>query len=398
MAPPTPEPAPVFFTSYARPDNGDSRLEVAIRKLEKRVRAKIGLGDDATIAFFDVQDIKTGQDWEARLSGVLRTARIIVCMCSPTYVNSAFCAKEFEVFRRRLARASAPENVVIVPVIWEPGQLPAAILKYQFTDGRMPDAYGKTLGLSHFSRLPSQADKLDDAIEVLADIIDQAERGGTAEDWLDDIVFDNLPSFVHHPRSEPYQNLTLTVLHSDRAQWKMGTLRRSIGALADDTAKELQISLEVLEPNAVTLDGSLERARVSRHMSVIVADFDATTTAPWQGILAQIDAAARSNCAVMAGFKRATATSPADMQAKLRALLPQSSGPPALHAHFVLGDERGTGTTLKTVTAALQMALIAEDRHLAQTVESAQLRSSAGALGIDVDAKPSVSNAEGADP
>src|SRR5438874_408203 len=110
----------LFFTSYARPDNSDAKLEGAVRQLENRVRAKIGLAADAKIAFFDVADIKTGQDWEQRLDGVLRGTKIIVCMCSPTYVNSAFCAKEFEVFRRRLAQASAPANVFILPVIWEP--------------------------------------------------------------------------------------------------------------------------------------------------------------------------------------------------------------------------------------------------------------------------------------
>jgi pimeloyl-ACP methyl ester carboxylesterase len=385
----------IFFTSYARPDNSDTKLEGAIRQLEKRVRAKIGLAADAKIAFFDVEDIKTGQDWEKRLDGVLRGTKIIVCMCSPTYVNSPFCAKEFEVFRRRLARASAAANVFILPVIWEPGQLPAPILKYQFTDARLPDAYGKTLGLSHFTRLASQTDKLDDAIEVLADVIDQAEQNGTLEAWADPIVFDELPSFLHNPKREPYKNVTLTVLNTDQAQWKMGTLRRSIGAIADATARDLQISLEILDPNLVTLANSLEQARASRHMSIVAVDFDDAGKAPWRQILDGLDAAARSNCAVLVGWKRADLVSPADMQAKLRTLLPKSSASVASHAHFPLSDDGGVRAALTTAITELQMALIAEDKHLAQTVESAELRYDAGVKGIDVDSRPTVSNTQG---
>ena len=73
----------VFFTSYERSDNTDTQLQSAVRKLEQRVRAKIGADDTVKIAFFDVEDIKTGTDWEQRLSGVLRSTKIIVCMCSP---------------------------------------------------------------------------------------------------------------------------------------------------------------------------------------------------------------------------------------------------------------------------------------------------------------------------
>jgi hypothetical protein len=392
-----PEPTAVFFTSYARSDNGDTKLEGAIRKLETRVRAKIGAADDAKIAFFDVEDIKTGQDWEQRLDSVLRSARMIVCMCSPTYVNSAFCAKEFEVFRRRFVQASAPDNVVIVPVIWEPGLLPAAVQKFQFTDASLPDAYGKTLGLSHFARLPSQAGKLEDAIEALADVINRAEQNGVLEEWHEPIKFEDLPSFVHNPRSERYQNVTLTVLHGDRAQWKMRTLRRSVGALADAAAKDLQISLEILDPDVVTLGARLDQAKAHRHMSIVAIDVDDARTAPWQQLLADIDAAKRSNLAVLVGWKNPELVSSGDRQAKLRTLLPASSGPTALHTYFPLGDERNAASALKATIAALQMALIDEDKHLAQTVDSAELRNEAEANGIDVDSRPSVTNTQGAD-
>ena len=390
-------PTYVFFTSYARPDNSDTKLGDAIKKLEGRVRAKMGAAANVEIAFFDINDITTGQQWEQRLGAVLRETKIIVCMCSPTYVNSAFCAKEFEVFRRRLAMAADPEaaQVAIVPVVWEPGTFPNAILEYQLNDARLPDAYGKTLGLSHFSRLPSQADKLDDAIEVLADVIDQADQNAVLPVWTDPIVFDDLPSFPHHPKAEPYKNVTLTVLHDDRAQWKMGGIRHPIGFIADLAAKDLQVSLEIVDPNPATLPQRLEQAKTARHMSIIAIDHDDAQNPKWQQMLADIDQAARSNCAVLVGWKQPELTSPADIQSWLKQLLPNSSGSAARHSSFPLNDEKGCKKALTSAIAGLQMALIAEDKHLAQTVDSPVLRSEAEKNGIDVDSHPTVSNNDG---
>ena len=310
-------------------------------------------------------------------------------------MNSPFCAKEFEVFRRRLAKAAAPGNVVIVPVIWEPGPLPSAILKFQFTDNRLPDAYGKTLGLSHFARLASQADKLNDAIEVLADVIDVAEQSGMLEEFTDPIVFDELPSFLHNPKRDAYKNVTLTVLHDDRAQWKMGGLRRSIGAIADRVANDLQISLEIVDPQPDTLQKQLDDAMTARHMSIVAIDFADASTPRWRLLLDQIDAAARSNTAVLVGWKASDSASSADIQNKLRDLLPKSTTASSKHSSLPLGDEKGTQAALTTAIASLQMALIAEDNARAQVVESADLRSKAEEKGIDPSARPAVSNAGG---
>jgi len=114
-----------FFTSYARPDaNRVSKLDKVVEELLERVRAKLGLAlKPQEVGFFDRTNIETGKKWEEVLGNDLRTARVIVCLCSPTYFNSAFCAKEFEVFRRRLENADKKVQglPIVVPVIWEPG-------------------------------------------------------------------------------------------------------------------------------------------------------------------------------------------------------------------------------------------------------------------------------------
>jgi hypothetical protein len=390
--------AHIFFTSYARLDNSDAKLGDTVKKIEGRVRALMGAAADVNIAFFDADDLRTGQEWEVRLGDTLKEAKIIVCMCSPTYVNSAYCAKEFEVFRRRLIAAAdqARGKVAIVPVVWEPGALPEAILRYQLKDARFPDPYGKTVGLSQFSRLKSQSDKLDDVIEVLAEIINDAEANANLPAWTDEIRFDDLPSFLQHPKPEPYKNMTLTVLHDDAAQWKMGGVRKGIGAIADVVASDLHIALEIIDPNAATLPQKLDAARTARHMSIVAVAFDDAQTPPWQQMLAQVDQAGRTNCAVLVGFRQPELTSATDIQAKLKQLLPQSSTPGSRHSAFALNDEKGCANALKAAVAALQMDLITEDKNNAQQVDSQELRDEAAKQGIALDARPTVSSSDGA--
>jgi hypothetical protein len=389
---------PVFFTSYASDDNEQNKLHDAVKRIEARVRAFMGADEEAEIAFFARQSIETGQQWEQRLGGVLRDTKLIVCMCSPRFVNSAYCAKEFEVFRRRLAAVAGPAEgkVAIIPIVWEPGTLPAAIARFQFTDIRLPEAYGKTVGLSQLIRLPSQADKLDDTIEVLAEIINKADDDTfVLPPFPGAIEFDSLPSFPHSPNPAPYKNVTLTVLHANRAQWKMGGNRRNIAALVDEAAKSLDVSLEIVDPNPVDLQQHLDAARQRRHISLVVIAYDDAAKAPWQQMLAGIDQAARSNCAVLVGWKQSELPSAADIQMKLKQLLPTSATPAAKHAALPLGDEKGCKDALTSAIAALQMALIAEDAHLAQTVKSQVLSEGAAKKGIEVDKTPTVSASSG---
>ena len=390
-------PAHVFFTSYARDDNDEQKLASAVKRIEKRVRAMMGVDEDVQIAFFDGNSIETGQQWKERLGDALRETKIIVCMLSPRYVNSAFCAKEFEVFRRRLAAAAQPQKIVVVPVVWEPGSLPEALLEFQFRDDRLPPEYGTTVGLSQITRLRSQVEKLDDVIEVIAEIINKADRDAALPAWVDELDFDELPSFVHSPRREPYRNVTLTVLHDDRAQWRMGGMRTSIGKVADDVAAKAQTSLEVIDPNPANLAQKLAAAQQARHMSIVAIDAEDAQKAPWQALLREIDEARRSNCAVLVALKQPEKLSQIEIQARLAELLPDSTSSGSQHNTFALGDAESCRTAMTRAVAGLQMALIAEDRDRAQQVESPELRAAAADQGIVLNTRPTVS-ATGGEP
>ena len=212
-----------FFTSYARLDNNKySKLNAVVEGLKERVRAKLGARSTDQVAFFDTRAIKTGAEWEKFLGDALRRSRVLVCFCSPTYFNSPFCAKEFEVFRRRLERAGETyrDARVVLPVIWDIGSegiwLPQSIQKYQFTDKRFPDRYTMD-GLCALKRVKGQRENYVKAIEVLADII-TAASSLILPPWSDPIIFDQLPQSFHNPNTGPY-NLAVIVLNEKGTQW-----------------------------------------------------------------------------------------------------------------------------------------------------------------------------------
>ena len=65
------------------------------------MRGLTGLAVEHRIAFFDVRDIKTGNEWREILAEPLRVAKVFVCMVSPTYVTCPVCSKEFGAFVER---------------------------------------------------------------------------------------------------------------------------------------------------------------------------------------------------------------------------------------------------------------------------------------------------------
>src|SRR5438309_860684 len=86
----------VSFISYAR-INKTRYVEKFVRELTQQIIDKTPYGPNE-IVFFDTTSINTGQDWSRVLGDALRTSKVIVCLCTPHYLNSEFCGKELQVF------------------------------------------------------------------------------------------------------------------------------------------------------------------------------------------------------------------------------------------------------------------------------------------------------------
>jgi FxsC-like protein len=137
-----------FFFSYAHEDNlPDSNGKRWVKKfyddLSNEVSRKASLPANE-VSFFDEEAIRLGTKWPGELFEGIQTAKIFVCLYSPTYFKKPFCGKEWTIFNhRRQAYAQkygVKEPELIIPVLWEKEiyvsrNLPAPLKEDQYTFG-----------------------------------------------------------------------------------------------------------------------------------------------------------------------------------------------------------------------------------------------------------------------
>lgn len=364
----------VFFTSYARLDNAEGKLTDAVARLKNRVSAKLGEGAEI---FFDTSELKNGVEWQQKLGDALKEIRVAVCLCSPAYLKSAFCAKEFDVFRRRVEKATE-NRVAILPVVWEPIALPEVIRRFhQPKDPRFPSDY-YLAGLYKLITLPSQIENLVLAIDAVADDVVAADAASKLPVFDQDIVYDELPDFFHNPKPGPY-GVQLTVLNAKKSQWKPGLVQCTVGALMDGVAYDLRLAWEDVPPDATTLAAQMKKAEESRLVSVFVLDFADTLAAPWQQMLDAIDQAGHSNTVVVVGWTQPELLAPTYIKTILQALFPSG----ITVEYFPLGNEEAFKEALKRTITTVRIALISADD--AAKVIAPEIRYQAVSNGIPVD-------------
>jgi MinD-like ATPase involved in chromosome partitioning or flagellar assembly len=104
-----------FYLSYARGDD-----EALVRRLFAQLENEIRLLTDADGAgFMNQMSLDKGESWAEPISQALASARTFIALLSPAYVQSAYCGREFEVFRLRSAGA-ASNHIGVLPLVWIP--------------------------------------------------------------------------------------------------------------------------------------------------------------------------------------------------------------------------------------------------------------------------------------
>jgi hypothetical protein len=82
-----------LFLSYAH-DEGEWAGAFRAR-LEKALSIKLG----RTVSFWqDIDDLRIGQVWREEIENAIRGTAAFLTICSPTYLNRPFCAKEYQKF------------------------------------------------------------------------------------------------------------------------------------------------------------------------------------------------------------------------------------------------------------------------------------------------------------
>lgn len=165
-----------LFLSYARNDrNKYSKLKAVIDHLDHRVSELRAM--TPPVVFFDENSIETGEQWERAISRAAHESQVLVCMLSASYISSEWCAKEFDVFRRRVVAAGSDARVAIIPVIWDirEDQIPSALRAYQYKNSATPDVY-LAEGLRSLRALKKRRDAYITTIEHLAQTIAKAAQ------------------------------------------------------------------------------------------------------------------------------------------------------------------------------------------------------------------------------
>lgn len=352
-----------YFTSYARADNDRSTLTDVARDLGTEVRKKLGLDKDEGVAFFDEHDITTGDEWDETLRDAANRARVLVCMCSRTFLTRPHCAKEFEIFRRRLE--ADPEHApVIVPIVWEPATLPAALSRYQVTDDRLPKKYQRT-GLRGLRRLKSKRDKYLLAVDGLSALIAEKIRQPQLKP-LDDVPsFAALPDGFHDPGQRSF-GCAAIVLHPDGEGWRLDPFNDPVGLLLGRAAENAGLSLRLIA-RGVDVAAELPTDPQQEHLLVVTTD-EHIGVDPWKGYATVVERVPGATWVVVHR---------SDLD------------PPARGVAVVIGDVAGFD---KVVTTALGTWL---GGLAAARAEQPETESAARRRGVDVTRRPSVAGPSG---
>lgn len=134
--------SPKGFWSYARGD--DAHLEGRLTALRQRIAGEISslLGQDITM-FQDIHDLRTGDDWAARLRAELTTASFLVPVLTPRYFTREWCREETLTFLRLASEAG--REPLIFPVYFvvdddfdagSDDEVRQALKRYQYLDWR----------------------------------------------------------------------------------------------------------------------------------------------------------------------------------------------------------------------------------------------------------------------
>jgi len=94
-----------LFVSYAHADDADGCVTALVDLIQ---RAYTRLRNAPLAIFFDREAIRSMQDWEERILVGLRGSKAMLAVVSPAYLESTFCRREWEIFRKHEAELPLP--------------------------------------------------------------------------------------------------------------------------------------------------------------------------------------------------------------------------------------------------------------------------------------------------
>ena len=434
----------LFFTSYAR-DNSrnaidESELQKFISDLQNEIR-QLAPPATAEIAFFDTHTIESGDDWPQSLAHALSTSRVCVALYSPTYFNSKWCGKEFQVFcDRRDAWLAQPANAasqarILLPVIWiPPRQLPASVRHLQSKNDKYPKPYRED-GLRQLIRLNKFRDDYNEFLTILAEEIVDAALATPLPDLQPYPSLSSVPSAFEERapawgqpvpvtggisnacfvfvagRNNELQNLRTALDFygtTDGWDWKPfhPFVQETVGAMAQTVAGELGMRFQQLTCDD-KLSDALREAKRNHVPTLIMTDAWTLFVPKYANAMKEYDDLNLANCAVLMPWNNEDSETVAS-HVRLRELLfsvcPQkASSPPPAHlwdSITTMNELRArTKTTLEELRLRLMQLLLTQTGVTSiRKVENPILSASAAQEGVPIEGQPQLQNVPGSKP
>jgi hypothetical protein len=297
--------ADLFFASYARADT-DLSVKKFIKELRKQIRSIAGLNvldnELDQVGFFDTSNILTGDDWRQVLGDALRTCKVCICLCSPTYFNRLYCGKEFQVFsQRRDAWLAIPGNEdktarVIIPVLWirPRDPMPEGFEVLQQDDQLYPPRY-KTEGLKTLAEFPSQSESFKKVVKRVAALAWDAVRDIQLPPLAVLPPFSEIPSSFHKPTR---YGLVAVTMAPGGPQWRPFADGGTIEHEVESIASQQRTRLRMLDNNASLIE-KLAESNDYREAVAIITSPDAFLSAAFRQTLQDIARRDYTNVAVL---------------------------------------------------------------------------------------------------
>ncbi|KPI15860.1 FxsC C-terminal domain containing protein [Actinobacteria bacterium OK074] len=123
-----------FFLSHARREDPEAEYAERFHDLEAEyverfhadlLAALLALEADcaAQMSFGEVERLYDGGQWQQEIGRAVGRCRAFVALCSPAYVNSRYCGREWKVFEDRLDLYRTETDIdarALVAVLWQP--------------------------------------------------------------------------------------------------------------------------------------------------------------------------------------------------------------------------------------------------------------------------------------
>jgi FxsC-like protein len=404
------------FVSYVRTDRQDAYIKQFVDDLRTGINVHTTVSREDAV-FFDTESLPLASEWEPKLRQALSSAKVMVSLCSPNYLDSDFCGREYKVFLERRERSIAEQPRtdcdVIIPLLWVPPDepLPKVISQFQYSHPALPNVY-KQDGLYLMMKLTKYSDDyqvfLNELVKKIVSAshvslsnfndlgpftsIENAFKPGAASVQQRHRGPNNIYFAYIAAAKNEIAEVRQTVTSYGNSGWDWSPYGTKIGKVAQGVTTENDFRYRELELDK-DLIVHIEEAERNKEIVVLLVDAWTVGIQGYGNILRGYDGRYFINSGALVAW--GTADPETDSRRErllqgLQAVFPRKMlQPPVAHCWEGISSEEGLRRSLESVLNVIQMNVLSVGK-VERKAESTSLVEQAKQAGITLDEKPTL--------